>query len=90
MPPPLVNSERRDRSDESFRLYILFFIYMNTFFYIFVYLKFNFLYILLYIEISCTMLILQERYAHGTFAAGRAYMPTQEKKDLGLYEIKKY
>ena len=53
---------------------------MNTFFYIFVYLKFNFLYILLYIEIPCTMLILQKRYAHGTFAAGRAYMPTQEKK----------
>ena len=54
------------------------------FFYIFVCLKFNFLYILLYIEILCTMLILHKRYAHGTFAAGRAYMPTQGKKDLGL------
>ena len=79
-PPARVNSELRDRSDGFFRLYILFFPFMNTFFYIFVYLKFNFLYILLYIEIPCTMLILQKRYAHGTFAAGRAYMPTQEKK----------
>ena len=24
------------------------------------------------------------------FAAGRAFMPTQEKKDLGSYEIRKY
>ena len=25
---------------------------------------------------------LQKRYAHGTFAAGRVFMPTQEKKTL--------
>ena len=39
----------------------------------------SFLYILLYIEIPCTILILQKRYAHDTFAAGQAYMPTQKK-----------
>ena len=42
----------------------------------------SFLYILLYIEIPCTILILQKRYAHDTFTAGRAYMPTQEKKKI--------
>ena len=59
----------------------MFFSSKNTLFYIFVYLNFNFLYILLYIETPCTKLILQKTYAHGTFAAGRAYMPTQEKKN---------
>ena len=44
----------------------------------------SFLYILLYIEIPCTILILQKRYAHDTFAAGRAYMPTQEKKKSSI------
>ena len=54
----------------------MFFSSKNTLFYIFVYLNFNFLYILLYIETPCTTLILQK-----TYAAGRAYMPTQEKKN---------
>ena len=57
-----------------FSLYLCFFIiYFRLF-------KVQFLYILLYIEIPCIILFLQKRYAHGTFAAGRAYMPTQEKK----------
>ena len=29
------------------------------------------------------LLILPKRYAHGMFTAGRAFAPTQEKKDLG-------
>ena len=39
----------------------------------------SFLYILLYIEIPCTILILQKRYAHGTYAVVLVYIPTQEK-----------
>ena len=39
----------------------------------------------IYIEIPCIILFLQKRYAHGTFAAGRAYMPTQEKKRLKIF-----
>ena len=58
------------------------FFFHETLFYTFVYLNVNFLYMLLYIETSCTILILQERYAHGTFATGRASMPTQEKKNV--------
>ena len=51
--------------------------------------KVQFLYVLLYIEIPCTILHLLKRYAHGNFAAGRAYMPTQEKKKKRLMEIRK-
>ena len=60
-----------------FWLYLLFFSSTNTFItYFFRLFKIQFLYILLHIEIPCTILILQKRYAHGTFASGRAYMPT--------------
>ena len=68
------NSVRGDRSDALFAVPMFFFIiYFRLF-------KVQCLYIVLYIEVPCIILYLQKRYAHGTFAVGRAYKPTQEKK----------
>ena len=81
-----VDLDRRDRSDAFFWLFTVSFSSTKTLFYAFVYLNFIFLYILLYIETPCTILILQKRYTYGTFSAGRVYMPTQEKKTLTILE----
>ena len=64
-----------------FSLYLCFFIIYFCLF------KVQCLYILLYIEIPCIILFLQKRYTLGTFAVGRAYMPTQEKKTNLSQEI---
>ena len=77
------DSERRNQSDAFFGSSYYFFLLRKLYF-IFLFISILiFLYILLYIETPCTIFILQKRYAHGTFAAERAYLPTPEKKDLG-------
>ena len=69
-----VHSVQGDRSDALFAVSMFFFIIYFCLF------KVQFLYILLHIEIPCTILFLH------MLVPGRAYIPTQEKKRLRILE----